>query len=52
MKIFLSIITIISVMTNISLPQTDEFNSKIDSLFSKYDFPNPGAAVEIISHGR
>ncbi len=52
MRNLFTIILIAVVMTNISNSQTDEINSKLDSLFSKYNTPNPGAAVEIISQGK
>ena len=39
-------------MANISKSQSIDFQSKIDSLFSKYALPNPGAALEIISDGK
>ncbi len=52
MKTLLVIILVVVEMTNISNSQTNSFKLKLDSLFSKYDIPNPGAAVEVISHGK
>ncbi len=52
MKKLISLISIVLAMTNISHSQTDKLNLKLDSLFSEYNVPNPGAAVEIISHGK
>ena len=39
------------MVSNISNSQSINFQSQVDSLFSKYNSPNPGAALEIISNG-
>ena len=50
MKILIFLILAFTIMTNVSNSQSIDLQYKVDSLFSEYNIPNPGAAVEIISH--
>ncbi len=52
MKNFLTITAGLFLMMSNIFSQQISFEDEMDSLFSKYEKPNPGAAVEIVSNGK